>query len=141
MLHSMWNLPGPGIEPMSPALAGRFSSTESPGKAPPSGIYDFVTSSPLECGLDLVTCLYSTEYSKTDRMSFLKLSYKKIVASDHSPCSLSSLLVLSEPSCHVKQPCGEAHMARRQYLHPTAYKNLRSSVQQPSRNSILPLTW
>ena len=28
----MWDLPEPGIEPMSPALAGRFFTTESPGK-------------------------------------------------------------------------------------------------------------
>ena len=28
----MWDLPGPGIKPMSPALAGRFFTTESPGK-------------------------------------------------------------------------------------------------------------
>ena len=28
----MWNLPGPGIEPVSPALAGRFFSTVLPGK-------------------------------------------------------------------------------------------------------------
>ena len=28
---SMWNLPGPGIEPMSPALAGGFSATMPPG--------------------------------------------------------------------------------------------------------------
>ena len=27
----MWNLPGPGIEPVSPELAGRFSSTGPPG--------------------------------------------------------------------------------------------------------------
>ena len=27
----MWDLPGPGIEPMSPALAGRFSTTGSSG--------------------------------------------------------------------------------------------------------------
>ena len=32
MLHSMWDLPGPGIEPMSPALAGRFLTTGPPGK-------------------------------------------------------------------------------------------------------------
>ena len=32
LLHSMWDLPGPGIEPMSPALAGRFSTTAPPGK-------------------------------------------------------------------------------------------------------------
>ena len=28
----MWNLPRPGIEPVSPALAGRFFTTEPPGK-------------------------------------------------------------------------------------------------------------
>ena len=27
----MWDLPGPGIEPMSPALAGRFFTMEAPG--------------------------------------------------------------------------------------------------------------
>ena len=27
----IWNLPGPGIEPLSPALAGRFFTTEPPG--------------------------------------------------------------------------------------------------------------
>ena len=30
----MWDLPGPGIEPESPALAGRFFTTEPPGKPP-----------------------------------------------------------------------------------------------------------
>ena len=29
-LHSTWDLPGPGIEPVSPALAGGFFTTESP---------------------------------------------------------------------------------------------------------------
>jgi len=33
LLHSMWNLSGPGIEPVSPALAGRFLSTVPPGKS------------------------------------------------------------------------------------------------------------
>jgi len=28
----MWDLPGQGIEPTSPALAGGFFSTEPPGK-------------------------------------------------------------------------------------------------------------
>jgi len=31
----MWDLPGPGIEPMSPAMAGGFFPTESPGKPKP----------------------------------------------------------------------------------------------------------
>ena len=31
--HSMWTLPGPGIEPTSPALAGGFLTTEPSGKS------------------------------------------------------------------------------------------------------------
>ena len=32
LLRGMWDLPKPGLEPMSPALAGRFSTTVPPGK-------------------------------------------------------------------------------------------------------------
>ena len=32
LLHGMWDLPRPGLEPVSPALAGRFSTTVPPGK-------------------------------------------------------------------------------------------------------------
>ena len=32
LLHGTWNLPRPGLEPVSPALAGRFSTTAPPGK-------------------------------------------------------------------------------------------------------------
>ena len=28
----MWDLPGPGLEPVSPALAGRFLTTAPPAK-------------------------------------------------------------------------------------------------------------
>ena len=31
-LRGMWDLPRPGHEPVSPALAGRFSTTAPPGK-------------------------------------------------------------------------------------------------------------
>ena len=31
-LRGMWDLPRPGLEPMFPALAGRFSTTAPPGK-------------------------------------------------------------------------------------------------------------
>ena len=31
LLCGMWDLPRPGLEPMSPALAGRFSTTVPPG--------------------------------------------------------------------------------------------------------------
>ena len=33
LLQGMWDLLGPGIKPVSPALAGRFFSTEPPGKS------------------------------------------------------------------------------------------------------------
>ena len=33
LLHGMWDLPGPGLEPLSPALAGRFFTTAPPGKS------------------------------------------------------------------------------------------------------------
>ena len=32
LLRGMWNLPRPGLEPVSPALAGGFSTTAPPGK-------------------------------------------------------------------------------------------------------------
>ena len=38
----MWDLPGPGLESMSPALAGGFSTTAPPGK--PQGHAKFVFS-------------------------------------------------------------------------------------------------
>ena len=33
LLHGIWDLPGPGIEPMSSALAGEFLTTGPPGKS------------------------------------------------------------------------------------------------------------
>ena len=33
LLCGMWDLPGPGLEPVSPALAGRFLTTELRGKS------------------------------------------------------------------------------------------------------------
>ena len=34
LLRGMWDLPRPGLEPVSPALAGRFSTAVPPGKPP-----------------------------------------------------------------------------------------------------------
>ena len=33
LLPGVWDLPGSGIKPVSPALAGRFFTTEPPGKS------------------------------------------------------------------------------------------------------------
>ena len=35
LLRGMWDLPRPGLESVSPALAGRFSTTAPPGKPKP----------------------------------------------------------------------------------------------------------
>ena len=39
LLHGMWDLPGAGLEPMSPALAGGFSTTAPPAK-PQDGYFE-----------------------------------------------------------------------------------------------------
>ena len=41
LLRSMWDLPGPGLEPVSPALAGGFLTTVPPGKSPKSDHFKF----------------------------------------------------------------------------------------------------
>ena len=33
LLHGMWDLPGPGLEPVPPVLSGRFLTTVPPGKS------------------------------------------------------------------------------------------------------------
>ena len=38
LLRGIWDLPRPGLEPVSPAWAGRLSTTAPPGK-PPSHIF------------------------------------------------------------------------------------------------------
>ena len=42
-LCGMWDLPRPELEPVSPALAGRFSTTAPPGKPPLSTFFDCLT--------------------------------------------------------------------------------------------------
>ena len=45
LLRGMWDLPRPGLEPVSPALAGRFSTTAPPGK-PPTNILNRIIQQP-----------------------------------------------------------------------------------------------
>ena len=42
-LRGMWDLPKPGLEPVSPALAGRFSTTAPPGKPVSFFLMDNIT--------------------------------------------------------------------------------------------------
>ena len=43
LLRSMWDLPGPGIEPMSPALAGGFLTTAPPRESLSSAFLFLIT--------------------------------------------------------------------------------------------------
>ena len=56
LLHGMWDLPRPGLEPVFPALAGRFSTTAPPGK-PPLLFFDYCIFSG---NLSQVQCKYIT---------------------------------------------------------------------------------
>ena len=55
LLRGMWDLPRPGLKPVSPALAGRFSTTAPPGKPQTSYIFNTVfqgrlnIASPVRC--------------------------------------------------------------------------------------------
>ena len=42
LLRSLWNLPGLGVKPVSPALAGRFLTAGPPGKSSPSILPSFL---------------------------------------------------------------------------------------------------
>ena len=44
LLRGMWDLPRPGLEPVSPALAGRLSTTASPGKPLPTFFHSWLKS-------------------------------------------------------------------------------------------------
>ena len=46
----MWDLPGPGLEPMSPALAGGFLVTAPPGKPNGQHILEIQANSALMLG-------------------------------------------------------------------------------------------
>ena len=50
-LHGMWDLPRPGLEPVSPALAGRLLTTAPPGKP---RVYTFKLKIVLNLNIDQV---------------------------------------------------------------------------------------
>ena len=60
----MWDLPGPGLEPVSPALAGGFLTTAPPGK--PHKLFVF-----------LVGSIRSVSYGKTG------FTYEKEILSNY----------------------------------------------------------
>ena len=70
LLRSMWDLPGPGLEPVSPALAGGFLTTEPPGKSHVFVLIDIQVFTPHKM-LPFVKCghPFSSEGGCTSRLS------------------------------------------------------------------------
>ena len=68
-LRGMWDLPRPGPEPASPALAGRLSTTAPPGKPPAHfliGLFVFLI-------LSCMSCLYILEINPLSIYSFTNI--------------------------------------------------------------------
>ena len=63
LLRGMWDLPRPGLEPISPALAGRPSTTVPPGKPPHHHFWLFSSGRPP--GLHIMSELCSPEGQDT----------------------------------------------------------------------------
>ena len=59
LLRGMWNHPGSGIEPMSPALAGGLFTTEPPGK--PNKLFYTLFAFALLCGT-IISIFHGAEY-------------------------------------------------------------------------------
>ena len=99
----MWDLPGPGLEPVSPALAGGFLTTAPPGRPLllfyvlvfwPRGTRDL---SPPTRGPTRTPCIgrWSLNHWTAREVPFLYVFFKKICSynlflTSHSPTSCSS---------------------------------------------------
>ena len=69
LLHHMCDLPGLGMEPLSPALAGRFFTTEPPRKPGLSGFYTSTLNGYL--GVERRKCPVSEFLCRVDLMQAL----------------------------------------------------------------------
>ena len=75
LLRGMWDLPRPGLEPVSPAFAGRLSTTAPPGK-PGNYFLTFITTDVLPVlGLHRNGKISSMHSFVTDFFSFNKFIY------------------------------------------------------------------
>ncbi|KAJ8793388.1 hypothetical protein J1605_003724 [Eschrichtius robustus] len=90
----MWDLPRPGLEPVSPALAGRFSTTAPPGKPHHGGLKN----SKHECTLSSQEYVHELRSGISDEkllncLESLRVSLTSNPVSRYSRCSLPVELV------------------------------------------------
>ena len=97
----MWDLPGPGIKPMSPALAGRFLSSVPPGKWWPHFFLllnnVLLPGCPTVYHLIVFWCASSTLLQR-ESSSLLNLYQQKIENLKKKKKSFVSFYILSSPN-------------------------------------------
>ena len=106
LLRSMWDPPRPGLEPVSPALAGRFSTTVPPGKPSPYLILKNDSRSMSMQSILRPLCMRSWS------AGVYRLQFKKYIVGDGNLIGtvwfLGSLLYLmlfmQSALCHLKRP-------------------------------------
>ena len=94
LLRGMWDLPGPGFRPGSPALAGGFLTTAPPGKSLPLCLYFHLPPVCLRFFLFPEVSLYHSKLP-----SFIKIIYLFIWLHQGLSCSMRDLLVAGSFSC------------------------------------------
>ena len=62
----MWDLPGPGLEPVSPALAGRLLTIVPPGKSPVNVFFCSLVAQKINNPLSWLCCLYHSIWKWTE---------------------------------------------------------------------------
>ena len=83
LLRSMWDPPRPGLEPVSPALAGRFSTTAPPGKPSTQFFLNSAIFPRLKChASDLRRTVYKGSDSELgwDEWNTVNLALKKVTS-------------------------------------------------------------
>ena len=65
LLRGMWDLPRPGLEPASPALAGRLPTTAPPGKPPLFFFYIVQVAGPVN-SIQSLKCFCTEGFSSDD---------------------------------------------------------------------------
>ena len=67
LLHGMWDLPRPGLEPVSPALADGLPTTVPPGKPWMHILYYKVFNKKFESEPEHFVCIFRTKWIKQNR--------------------------------------------------------------------------
>ena len=85
LLRGMWDLPRPGLEPVFPTLAGRFSTTAPPEKPQPTGFKRHLQNSPPKTSGFLIgirqgaTCAFLLPLQKYFLNPNQHMGYKKVL--------------------------------------------------------------